>query len=186
MAEDCAPPTGGTKVAAAEAADAARIGELARTHHAALMRYFMRRGIPAADAQDLTQELFTRLSQQGALAQVEHVERYLFGTAANLALGYSRQRRVRACHAPENYLEAVQRTESFTPAEVLESQQELNLIMAALSKMPARMRGIFVLARLENVPRAEIAARLGISKRLVEKEITIATAILTDLWRGLS
>jgi DNA-directed RNA polymerase specialized sigma24 family protein len=48
------------------------------------------------------------------------------------------------------------------------------------------MRNIFILARLEHMPRAEIAARLGISKRLVEQQITLATACLADRRRKLT
>jgi DNA-directed RNA polymerase specialized sigma24 family protein len=48
------------------------------------------------------------------------------------------------------------------------------------------MRNIFILARLENLPRAEIAQRLGISKSLVEQQITLATACLADRRRRIA
>jgi DNA-directed RNA polymerase specialized sigma24 family protein len=48
------------------------------------------------------------------------------------------------------------------------------------------MRTIFILARLENMPRAVIAARLGVSKRTVEQSITQATACLAERRRRVT
>jgi DNA-directed RNA polymerase specialized sigma24 family protein len=48
------------------------------------------------------------------------------------------------------------------------------------------MRTIFILARLEDMPRAEIAMRLGVSKSTVEQAITRATACLADRRRRVT
>jgi RNA polymerase sigma-70 factor (ECF subfamily) len=66
------------------------------------------------------------------------------------------------------------------PDRLAEGRQELQLIVEALNELPERMRHIFILARLENMRRADIAARFGISKRLVEQQIALATACLAE------
>lgn len=156
------------------------VEDLSRRYHSVLLRYFVRRGITQQEAQDLVQEVFVRLARAHALDNVASAEGYLFATAANVALDFFRYRKVRTDHPATAFVEQLQRTEDFSPERLLEGRQELACIVAALNEMPERMRNIFILARLENLPRAEIAQRLGISKRLVEQQITLATACLAD------
>ena len=168
------------------AAEAHSVDLLTRRYRGVLVRYFRRRGIDANDAADLVQEVFVRLSRENVLARVQHIEGYLFGAAANVATDYFRRRKVRLAYPVEDHTEAMHRSEEFSPDRLAEGRQELELIVAALNELPERMRNIFILARLENMQRAEIAARLGISKRLVEQQIALATACLADCRKRLS
>lgn len=165
---------------APKVADRASVDRLTRQYHAVLIRYFARRGIDPAEAQDLAQEVFERLSRPEVLARIDRIDGYLFATAANLATEHFRRRQVRIAHPASDFTDNIQRSEDFAPDRLLEGRQELELIVGALNELPERMRHIFILARLENMPRAEIAVRLGISKRLVEQQITLATACLAD------
>ena len=158
---------------------------LSRRYHAVLLRYFVRRGIAAQEAQDLVQEVFVRMAK-GSLDNVTSADGYLFAVAANVAFDSLRRRKVRNDHPVSGFVEAVQCTEEFQPDRVLEGKQELACIMGALNEMPERMRNIFILARLENLPRAEIAQRLGVSKSTVEQQITLATACLAERRRRVT
>jgi RNA polymerase sigma factor (sigma-70 family) len=162
------------------------VDQLSRRYHAVLVRYFSRRGIDLADTQDLAQEVFERLSRPEVRERVGRVEGYLFSMAANLAVEYFRYRKVRNAHPPSDLVARMQRAEEFAPDRLFEARQELDLIVEALNELPERMRHIFIMARLENVSHAEIAARLGVSKRLVQYEITMATACLADRRRRLT
>lgn len=167
------------------AAASAPVDLLARRYQAVLARYFARRGIDAADAQDLAQEVFVRLSRPGVLSGVERADGYLFKTAANLANEYFRWNKVRRIGIGDELVAGFQVAESFPADRLLEGKEELDLIVAALNELPERMRNVFILARLENLPRAEIARRLGISKSLVEKHLSIATACIADRRRRI-
>jgi RNA polymerase sigma-70 factor (ECF subfamily) len=156
------------------------VDDLSRKYQSVLLRYFMRRGIQHSDAQDLAQDVFYRLARQGALNDVDRVENYLFAAAANVARDLFRRSKVRRDNPATAFVEQLQLTADFSPERSLASRQELDRVLAALNEMPDRMRTVFILARLEDVPRAEIAARLRISKSLVEKIITQATACLAD------
>jgi RNA polymerase sigma-70 factor (ECF subfamily) len=162
------------------------VDELSRKYRAVLLRYFMRRGIQHSDAQDLAQDVFYRLARHEALGEVDSVENYLFAAAANVARDLFRRSKVRSDHPPSSYVEDLQVTEDFTPERRMAGRQELDCVLAALNEMPERMRTIFILARLENMPRAEIAARLGVSKRTVEQSITQATACLAERRRRVT
>ena len=162
------------------------VEHLSRRYHSVLVRYFARRGIAPHDAQDLAQDVFARLARGHVLDTVGSAEGYLFATAANIALDFFRHRKVRDAHPAAGFAEQVQRTEEFGPDRVLQGRQELACVVAALNEMPERMRNIFILARLENLPRSEIAQRLGISKSLVEQQITLATACLAERRRRVT
>lgn len=164
----------------------ASVDELSRKYHAVLVRYFLRRGIAQADSEDLAQEVFYRLARQDSLDDVGSLESYLFATAANVARDLFRRSKVRSDNPAEAFVESIQLTEQFSPERQLAGRQELDFILAALNEMPERMRTIFILARLENMPRAEIAARLGVSKSTVEQSITKATACLADRRRRVT
>ena len=162
------------------------VDKLSRRYHAVLPRYFARRGIGPSDAQDLAQEVFVRLSKRNALDGVASVESYLFAIAANVAIDFVRRSKVRSSHPSSGVYDSVQPIDGFPADRLLEGRQELSRIVTALNEMPERMRNIFILARLENLPRGEIAQRLGISKSLVEQQITLATACLAERRRRLS
>lgn len=162
------------------------VDELSRKYRVVLLRYFMRRGIQHSDAQDLAQEVFYKLARQGALDGVESIENYLFTTASNVARDMFRHERVRSDHPASGFVDAVQVMADFSPERQMAGRQELDCMLAALNEMPERMRTIFILARLENMARSEIAARLGVSKRTVEQEITKATACLADRRRRVT
>jgi RNA polymerase sigma factor (sigma-70 family) len=171
---------------AKDAVTAVTVEGLSRTYHAVLLRYYARRGIAQHDAQDLAQEVFAKLSKRQALENVASAEAYLFTTAANVGYDFFRRRKVRADNPADGFYELVQRSGDFSPERLLGSRQELSCIVAALNEMPERMRNIFILARLENLPRSEIARRLGISKSLVEQQITLATVCLAERRRRIT
>lgn len=162
------------------------LAELSRRYHAVLLRHFQRRGIQYHDAQDLVQETFTRMSRQETLDQLAVIEGYLFTTANNIARDYFRKQKVRNAASAEGLLDDILPGSNSNPEREFAGRQELAGIIAALNEMPERMRNILILARLEGLPRAEIAARLGISKRLVEQQIMLATACLADRRRRLT
>jgi RNA polymerase sigma-70 factor (ECF subfamily) len=164
----------------------ADVDELSRRYRAVLLRYFMRRGIAPLDAQDLTQEVFVRLSRRDVLDRVASVEGFLFTIAANVAIDFVRRSKVRSDCPTSGVYDSVNVSEEFSPDRLLEGRQELGRIVAALNEMPERMRNIFILARLENLPRSEIAQRLGVSKSLVEQQIAQAAACLAERRRRWS
>lgn len=175
----------GTNGSGRAAGDNGVIETLSRRYRAVLLRYFVRRGIAVPDAQDLAQDVFARLSRRDTLADVEAMEGYIFAMAANALIDHSRRSKVRADGAAA--LQSVGgKEQDFSPERLLAGRQELAAIIDALNEMPERMRNILILARLENMSRQEIAQRLGISKSLVDQQITHAMACLADRRRRLS
>ncbi|MBY8824914.1 RNA polymerase sigma factor [Sphingomonas colocasiae] len=151
---------------------------LARRYQGVLLRYFARRGFTVSEAQDLSQEVFVQLTRPEVVERITEPEAYLFTIAGNLCHDHYRRKAIRQAHPPEDFYENFHCSAEFAPDRLIEGREELDLIIKILREMPERMRNVFVLARLENVPRAEIALRLGMSKRTIEQDLALATAFL--------
>lgn len=64
--------------------------------------------------------------------------------------------------------------ESPGPAQVAEARSDLGAMATILAELPPRRRAILLAARVDNMARQEIADRLGVSLRLVSKELQLA------------
>ncbi len=57
------------------------------------------------------------------------------------------------------------------PERIAESRSEIAALVHALDELPPRCRAFFLAARLDETPHKVIAARHGISTRMVEREL---------------
>ena len=58
--------------------------------------------------------------------------------------------------------------------------ETLLIVNNSIKNLPLRCREIFTLSKLEGVPNIEIANRLGISKRTVENQLSIALKVVKE------
>ena len=147
------------------------VDDLHRTEEGRLRRYFLRRLRNAADAADATQETFLRFLSAPQTTVIENPQAYLFQIAKSVAS------RTAARNAADGRL--------FLPAEagldqpldapcqerIVDARQCLVLLAKAIEKLPNRCQEVFILSRLHGMANGDIAARLGISRNMVEKHI---------------
>lgn len=136
---------------------------------------WIRRRIPdPAEAEDLLQDTFLRVTQRDAADEVAHFEGYLYRTAESVLADRYRRRSVRRADAhialkPEDH-----RAEDADALRALLARERLRAVSASLMALPERTRTVFVLRRLEGLRYGEIAARLKVSLSTVEKEMARA------------
>lgn len=150
-----------------------------RRFRRALMAFFRRRVRDAAEAEDLTQEVFARMARAGG-AELRSTEAYVFQVAANLLRDRGRQLKFRAGQADALEAAEKQRAEAFHAERLLIAKENLQAVIAALKGMNPRRRDIFLLNRLEGLSHDELARMFGISVSAVGKHIYKATAILAQ------
>lgn len=141
-----------------------------------------RRGSSREEAEDLVQEAFLRLHVflTGG-NEVQKPEAFLARTVLNLAVDASRRdRRDRRSQFEPQTVEELQLLDlGPTPEEVLTSEQRLAAMRQVLdTKVGPRTREIFFLHRLEGFTHDEIAERMQMSVRTVEKHIARAITLM--------
>jgi RNA polymerase sigma factor (sigma-70 family) len=166
-------------MAAAPESDHAALDALSRQYRAVLLRYFARRGVDPSDLEDLTQEVFTRLSARDHFINIERRDAYLFETAAHVAVDHHRRAAVRHRQFHDTYDDVLHGTRDFSPERVQAGREELDLVTVALRELPERTRHVFLLARLESLPYVQISQQLKISISAVEKHLVKAIAHLS-------
>jgi len=147
------------------------VQDLQRTEEGRLRRYFLRRLRNAADAADATQETFLRLLTVPQHTVIENPQAYLFQIARSVAS------RTTARSAAELSLFAPEEAGLDRPLDepgqeqIVNARQCLLLLAKAIERLPNRCQEVFILSRLHGMANGEIAARLGISRNMVEKHI---------------
>lgn len=155
------------------------IGHLSRRFRPALMAYFLRRLGGHAEAEDLTQEVFARLAGMDA-ASIESSEAYVFSIAGNLLRDRGRRDKVRAGYLDRALAEEGAGVDLREPGRVAAGRQSLDQLARALRALPELTRSVFILHRLENLGRAEIARAFGLSASTVDRHLVRALAALAQ------
>lgn len=124
-------------------------------------------------AGDAMQDAWLRLQSTDAVGVIQSPRNYLFRVALNAA---NDQLRLRKRHASAVDIASVFELadDAPDPEEATLARSELAAFRTILAELPARRRMIFLAARVGRMPRQEIADRLGISRRLVAKELLLA------------
>ena len=137
---------------------------------AELVRFLTRRNGKAA-AEDVVQETWLKLHERGDTESWHEPRAVLFTTAANLGTDVQR----REARAERLFVRDGEVPEVPHPGADPESQaqteSELNSVAAALQELPAQCREAFLLNRVEGLTHSEIAQRLGVSTKTVQRHI---------------
>jgi RNA polymerase sigma-70 factor (ECF subfamily) len=137
---------------------------------AELVRFLTRRNGKAA-AEDVVQETWLKLHERGDTESWHEPRAVLYTTAANLGTDVQR----REARAERLFVRDGELPEAISPGADPESQaqteSELNSVAAALQELPAQCLEAFLLNRVEGLTHSEIAQRLGVSTKTVQRHI---------------
>ena len=121
-------------------------------------------------ATETLHETWLRLARTGSPGVVHSPQSYVFRVALNVAFD---RRHAEGRELSASDIEALRHLDEdeLNPLRIAEARSEIMALKEALDELPARCRSVFVAARVEGVPQAEIAKRHGISTRMVEREL---------------
>lgn len=119
--------------------------------------------------EDLVQELFVDLWMKRNDLKIRTLKSYLYKAIRNRVLMLIRSGKACVC------IDVLEDLAVQYPAEDHLTEKEINRIVdQEMSGLPDRCREVFRLSRKENLSHKEIAARLNISVKTVENQVTIA------------
>lgn len=149
-------------------------------HEEALTRFLARAWPQRDEIHDLRQEIYARV-YQAARAQRPHLPKsFLFATARHLLTDRLRRNRVVSIEAMGDLHDSNVLIEERSPDRWLDSRQALKRLAEALDRLPDRCREVVWLRRVEDLPQKQIAARLGISEKTVEKQIAKGARLIAQ------
>jgi RNA polymerase sigma factor (sigma-70 family) len=124
-------------------------------------------------AGDALQDTWLRLERTETVGAIRSPASYLFRIILNVARD---NRRAEKRHLTTMEIESLLHVADDTPqpAQVAAARSDLRAFEAVLAELPPLRRAILLAARLDNLPLQQIADRLGISLRLVSKELRLA------------
>jgi RNA polymerase sigma-70 factor (ECF subfamily) len=149
-------------------------------HEAALMRYLTRLWSRRDEVPDLRQEIYVRIYEAAARSRPASPKSFMFTTARHLMTDRLRRGRVVSIEAmgdPDAWNVLV---DELSPEHRLDARQELRRLAAAFDRLPDRCRQVVWLRRVEELPQKEVAARLGIGEKTVEKQVAKGMRLIAD------
>ena len=155
-----------------------QLDSYAREFGRALKTYFIKRGAQPATAEDLSQEVFTRLLARQSQDEIENPRGYLMQTAFSVWSEHWRRRAVRPDQAQENYRDDAHSPEAISQDRVLQGRETIAAVLEALNALPERTRDVYLLCHVDGMKRKDLAARIGISVSAVDKHLMAAKRAL--------
>lgn len=150
-------------------------GELFEQHRLSIYRYLKHVLVSKDDAQEILQETYLRLLRQPSFDRIrQNARAYLFQTAANLAKDLFRQRSMKTIEAEAEMFSASGLDApdwSSWPELALEGEQTESHMMAALEELGPPVRSALLLHRFQELTHQQIAVRMGVSERTIERYI---------------
>lgn len=152
-----------------------------------LRRFFSARLPDKSDVDDCAQEAFLnfwRQEKEGRL--VGDTRGYLFTIAWNVLRDFWRRKKVRRenFHVPLSQFEEPDRSSGSEADTTLSARELVRLIEQQLPHMRPSTRKVFLLFHVEELRVPEIADRLGVSRRTVEREVARAIDHLREALGG--
>jgi RNA polymerase sigma-70 factor (ECF subfamily) len=140
-------------------------------HYDDLIDHLRRRFGDAASAQDVVHDVCLRLLSDPPAAEVRMPLAFLRRTATHLAIDRYRVEQARGAWVsseaePPDVAGDVPGVE-----RLLDARREIELLACAIETLPPRCREVFVMHKIHEMPQPEVAARLGISRNMVEKHV---------------
>jgi RNA polymerase sigma factor (sigma-70 family) len=136
------------------------------------LRLFVKRLVGnRATAEDLVHDAFLNLLRGTQTPEIENSRSYLTRTAKNLAIDHLRRQRARSLYTGELGPADVPVCDQPLPDAVVQGRQELATLRAVIDRLPTKCRVVFLLSRDHGLTMRQIAERLGITEKTVEKHL---------------
>jgi len=152
----------------------AQFKDLFDNHFDSVRNYIYYRSGDAETATDIAQETFIRIWEKQASADDSNIIGLLFKIARDQFISHYRKQKVIQAFR----LNAKPDITGRSPEEQLIFEEMKGRYEMALASLPEKQRIVFLMSRMDQMKYHEIADRLGLSVKAVEKRMNLALASL--------
>ena len=147
-------------------------------HEEALLRYLLRSWPQRDEVHDLRQEIYTRVYEAAGKALPQQPKAFLFASARHLMADRARRARVVSIEPMGDFEPSHVLVDEVSPERWCGGRQALKRLADAFDRLPDRCREVVWLRRVEELSQKDVALRLGISEKTVEKHIAKGMRLL--------
>jgi len=134
------------------------------------------------DIEDVIQETYTRILSIPALESIRYPKQYAVQTARAIVIDYVRHSRVVSIAYSGSLEMLAVPVGEVSAEERLEFQAEVAAVADAVAQLPDRCRETLLMRRIEGLSQKEVAKRLNVSEKSVERYMTDAVRQLIKLF----
>jgi RNA polymerase sigma factor (sigma-70 family) len=156
------------------------------SQHQSVLRFLRRRGATPQDALDIAQDTYVRFLRYEGVTGIESPAAMLFRIAGNVAADHGRAAALRGKTRSFDAHDAEIASEHPSAEREVAAEQVLTAVRSAIAGLSPRCRTVFLLSRLDGLTYLEIAARCGISVKMVEKHVSHALRACVERSVGLA
>lgn len=145
-------------------------------HFDAIRSYIYYRCSDEQVASDIAQDIFIKVWEKRDQLSVGSIKPLLYKIARDMTADYYRKQQVRL-----NFASAMATVvEAVSPQDSLQFEELRERYSVALARLPDDQRETFLMSRNDELKYSEIAERLGISVKAVEKRISTVLRFLKE------
>lgn len=129
-----------------------------------------------ANAQDITQNIFMKLwKNRKNLEHIKSMDDYLFILSKNACMDYFRKASRKQEISTDVFDEFLLSRIVSSPEKRIDALSDIEELRHVIESLPSKRRDIFIMSRFDGLSNDEIASILGVSKKTVENQISLAT-----------
>lgn len=148
-------------------------------HEPLLVRYLLRVWPNRDEVPDLRQEIYVRVFEAAQHTRPTLPKAFLFATARNLMTDRLRRGRIVFIGAGGDLDELNVLVDELSPERCVTNIEELQRLAKAFDGLPPQCRTVMWLRKVEQLSQKEVAAKLGVQEKAVEKQVSRGMRLLT-------
>jgi RNA polymerase sigma factor (sigma-70 family) len=155
-------------------------------HEHMLMGFIVRVWPRRDERDDIRAETYARVYEAALKARPQSPKAFLFATAHNLMVGRIRRERIVSITSAGETDHLNVLVDEISPEQQVSANQELARLARAFDRLPESCRQVIWLRRVHDLSQREVATKLGITEKAVEKRVAKAGRLLAQFLRANS
>lgn len=145
-----------------------------------LMQFLRQNWRDRAEVADLRQEVYVRVYEAAQYGIPEQTKAFVFAAARNLLIDRVRRERIIPIDTVTDLDSLNIASNEAGPDRIVIAREALRRLRVAVSRLPAELREVVLLRKIEGLSRREIATRLGVTERTISRRLAESARALAD------